>query len=54
MKTKSKKELEERKELEKTLELAENNKDCKHEFVFSEYLSQPYGTCLVCGRTIFK
>lgn len=27
-------------------------KSCKHEFVFKEYLSQPYGTCAVCGQTV--
>jgi RNA polymerase-binding transcription factor DksA len=26
---------------------------CKHEFVTKEYTSQPYGTCLSCGQTIF-
>lgn len=27
---------------------------CDHEFVAREYLSQPYGTCLGCGQTIFS
>jgi hypothetical protein len=31
-----------------------SNEECKHEFVMGEYISQPYGTCLVCGRTIIK
>lgn len=31
-----------------------SNEECKHEFVMGEYISQPYGTCLVCGRTIMK
>jgi hypothetical protein len=44
----------EREELNKQLELAETHKDCKHKSVVGEYISQPYGTCLVCGRTIFK
>ena len=25
---------------------------CNHEFVFREYLGQPYGTCASCGQTI--
>jgi len=43
-----------REELNKALELVEKHKDCKHEFAAKEYPSQPYGTCLICGRTIFK
>lgn len=31
-----------------------NTANCSHEFVGGEYLSQPYGTCLSCGRTIIK
>lgn len=27
--------------------------ECTHEFVSREYLSQPYGTCMSCGKTIF-
>jgi hypothetical protein len=26
---------------------------CDHEFVSREYSSQPYGTCLCCGITVF-
>ena len=26
--------------------------NCKHEFVFREYPSQPYGTCACCGKFI--
>lgn len=26
---------------------------CTHEFVSKEYASQPYGTCMACGKTIF-
>ena len=26
---------------------------CRHEFVAREYPSQPYGTCLICGETVF-
>lgn len=26
---------------------------CSHEFVSREYISQPYGTCMSCGITIF-
>lgn len=29
-------------------------KNCQHEFVSREYESQPYGTCLSCGRTVFS
>ena len=25
---------------------------CSHEFIEREYASQPYGTCLACGKTI--
>lgn len=25
---------------------------CSHEFIQREYISQPYGTCLSCGKTI--
>lgn len=33
----------------------ENEEDmvCDHEFISREYISQPYGTCMTCGRTIF-
>jgi hypothetical protein len=27
---------------------------CKHEFVTTEYLSQPIGTCEECGATVIK
>lgn len=27
-------------------------KECKHEFVSREYISQPYGTCVVCGAFV--
>lgn len=27
---------------------------CTHEFVSREYSSQPYGTCMACGKTIFN
>jgi len=27
---------------------------CKHEFVQREYSSQPYGTCISCGKTILS
>jgi hypothetical protein len=27
---------------------------CNHEFVAREYSSQPYGTCLTCGQTVFS
>lgn len=30
-----------------------DNKDCKHELVVREYIGQPYGTCVECGKTIF-
>ena len=26
---------------------------CQHEFVSREYSSQPYGTCISCGQTVF-
>lgn len=26
---------------------------CNHEFISREYQSQPYGTCLGCGKTMF-
>ena len=28
--------------------------DCEHEFISREYSSQPYGTCLSCGQTVFQ
>ena len=28
--------------------------DCDCEFVYKEYSSQPYGTCMVCGKTVLK
>jgi hypothetical protein len=41
--------------LESELELLKaQDEECKHEFITREYMSQPYGTCLVCGRTIIK
>lgn len=27
---------------------------CTHEFVSREYMSQPYGTCMSCGMTVFN
>jgi hypothetical protein len=30
-----------------------SNSVCEHEFIAREYTSQPYGTCMVCGKTIF-
>lgn len=29
-----------------------SNSVCSHEFIAREYASQPYGTCLACGRSI--
>ena len=29
-------------------------KNCTHEFVSREYKSQPYGTCAICGQTVFS
>ena len=29
-------------------------KVCEHEFVSKEYASQPYGTCISCGQTVFN
>jgi len=26
--------------------------ECRHEFISHEYASQPFGTCLECGKTI--
>ena len=26
--------------------------DCTHEFLDKEYASQPYGTCMCCGKTV--
>lgn len=31
----------------------DKKKNCSHEFVYREYFSQPYGTCLECGKTVF-
>ena len=31
-----------------------HNVICSHEFVSREYKSQPYGTCLCCGKTVFS
>lgn len=28
--------------------------NCTHEFVMTEYSSQPYGHCLGCGCTVVK
>ena len=28
--------------------------NCSHELVSREYFSQPYGTCLECGKTVFS
>ena len=27
---------------------------CEHDFITKEYVSQTYGTCLICGQTIFN
>lgn len=27
---------------------------CDHEFISREYASQPFGTCMSCGKTIMK
>lgn len=27
---------------------------CKHEDLITEYIGQPYGTCLYCGQTVIK
>lgn len=32
----------------------EEESNCPHEFISREYFSQPYGTCISCGRTIFN
>lgn len=38
---------------EKSCNIADvSNSVCSHEFIAREYTSQPYGTCLACGRTI--
>lgn len=31
-----------------------DEKECKHEMVSTEYLSQPYGHCEECGNTVFR
>ena len=31
-----------------------DNRKCTHEFITKEFKSQLYGTCLVCGQTIFN
>jgi hypothetical protein len=33
---------------------SKNPKFCKHEFVFTEYTSQPYGTCATCKSFVVK
>lgn len=35
-----------------TVKEKENGK-CNHPAVAKEYMSQPYGTCIVCGQTVF-
>lgn len=30
----------------------EKPEKCNHELIAKEYLSQPYGTCVVCGQTL--
>ena len=30
------------------------DKVCDHEVVVKEYSTQPYGTCLSCGQTVYK
>lgn len=32
--------------------ITKEGESCSHEFVSREYSSQPYGTCLSCGKTI--
>lgn len=32
----------------------ETKSECKHEMVSTEYLSQPYGHCSECDRTVFR
>lgn len=39
-------------ELEETSEV--NPKDCPHEFVLTEYLSQPYGHCSECNCSVVR
>lgn len=29
-------------------------KTCDHEFIAREYFSQPFGTCLCCGKTVIN
>jgi hypothetical protein len=38
----------------KLMERQEENGSCSHEFVSREYASQPFGTCIVCGATVFS
>lgn len=33
---------------------SEIKSECKHEIVSTEYLSQPYGHCVECNRTVFR
>ena len=37
----------------KLMERQEKNGSCSHEFVSREYVSQPFGTCVSCGATVF-
>jgi len=32
--------------------VSKSEAECKHEFVYREYLNQPNGTCVNCGATI--
>lgn len=38
----------------KLMERQEINGYCSHEFVSKEYIGQPFGTCVVCGATVFS
>ena len=38
----------------KLMERQEKNGSCSHEFVSREYIGQPFGTCVVCGATVFS
>ena len=36
------------------IEMPSENTECTHEFIAREYSSQPYGTCVICNKTIFQ
>lgn len=36
------------------LNTSDTNSKCKHEFVLTEYTSQPIGTCVNCNSTVIK